>query len=52
MSDLAKAMRAALAARTMSELLRASAMTVVLSAVSDCPGAGAAPLAAPESSKR
>ena len=32
---LAKAMRAALAARTMSELLRASAITVVFKTVSD-----------------
>ena len=50
--DLASVMRAELAARKMSELLRASANTVVLKVASVWPAAGAAPLAAPESSKR
>ena len=45
-------MRAELAARKMSELLRASANTVVLKVASVWPAAGAAPLAAPESSRR
>ena len=51
--DRAKATRAALAARTTKELLRASAITVVLNVASAWPAAGVALLlAAPDSNNR